>query len=119
MTESPPYPTLVVFPSECSSVPEDDYIEDLQERNFKEVDRIGERITRPVMTKYEKAKILGTRAAQISRNAPVFVKVGNLVDPLDIAELELREKKIPFVVRRFLPDGRFDDFKVSELRIDE
>ena len=39
-------------------------------------------------------------------NAPVMVELSGETDPLDIAMKELREKKIPFIVRRYLPDGR-------------
>ena len=63
------------------------------------------RSTTPYMTKYEKARILGTRALQISGNAPVLIDVEGMTDPLEIAQKELREKKIPLVVRRYLPDG--------------
>lgn len=63
------------------------------------------RTTTPYMTKYEKARVLGTRALQISNNAPVLVDVEGETDPLQIAIKELREKKIPLVVRRYLPDG--------------
>ncbi len=38
-------------------------------------------------------------------------------DPIKIAEKELEQKKIPFVIRRYLPDGAFEDWKVSELQI--
>lgn len=38
-------------------------------------------------------------------------------DPIMIAERELAEKKIPFVIRRFLPDGSYEDWKLSELEI--
>lgn len=40
-----------------------------------------------------------------SLNAPVLVDMEGETDPLQIAIKELREKKIPLVVRRFLPDG--------------
>ncbi|KAK0935532.1 subunit common to RNA polymerases I, II, and III [Friedmanniomyces endolithicus] len=63
------------------------------------------RTTTPYMTKYERARILGTRALQISMNAPVLVDVEGETDPLQIAIKELREKKVPLVVRRYLPDG--------------
>jgi DNA-directed RNA polymerases I, II, and III subunit RPABC2 len=63
------------------------------------------RTTTPYMTKYEKARVLGTRALQISMNAPVLVDLEGETDPLQIAIKELREKKIPLVVRRYLPDG--------------
>ncbi|CAK0783271.1 DNA-directed RNA polymerases II, IV and V subunit 6A [Coccomyxa viridis] len=73
------------------------------------------RITTRYMTKYERARILGTRALQISMNAPVMVELSGETDPLDIAMKELREKKIPFIVRRYLPDGSYEDWTVEEL----
>ena len=79
----------------------------------------SDRITTPFMTKYERARILGTRAMQISRNAPVFVELEpHETDPLLIAEKELREKKIPFIIRRYLPDGTYEDWPISDLIID-
>ncbi|KAL9070037.1 MAG: hypothetical protein Q9157_005954 [Trypethelium eluteriae] len=63
------------------------------------------RATTPYMTKYERARVLGTRALQISMNAPVLVDLEGETDPLQIAIKELREKKIPLIVRRYLPDG--------------
>lgn len=63
------------------------------------------RTTTPYMTKYERARVLGTRALQISMNAPVLVDLEGETDPLQIAMKELREKKIPLVIRRYLPDG--------------
>ena len=41
-------------------------------------------------------------------NAPVLVDLEGETDPLQIAIKELREKKIPLVVRRYLPDGKYD-----------
>lgn len=52
-----------------------------------------ERMTTPYMTKYEKARLLGTRALQISLNAPVMVDLDGETDPLQIAMKELREGK--------------------------
>ncbi|KAF2868045.1 RNA polymerase, subunit omega/K/RPB6 [Massariosphaeria phaeospora] len=73
------------------------------------------RSTTPYMTKYEKARVLGTRALQISCNAPVLIDVEGMTDPLQIALKELREKKIPLVVRRYLPDGWYEDWSCEEL----
>jgi DNA-directed RNA polymerases I, II, and III subunit RPABC2 len=64
-----------------------------------------QRQTTPFMTKYERARILGTRALQISMNAPPLVDLEGESDPLQIAMKELREKKIPLIVRRYMPDG--------------
>ena len=62
--------------------------------------------------------MIGTRALQISKNSPVLVDLGkDDYDPIMIAERELAEKKIPFVIRRFLPDGSYEDWKLSELEI--
>ena len=68
-----------------------------------------ERITSPFLTKYEKARIIGVRAVQISKNAPLYYSPGDNqnMDPLAIAEQELQDGKIPFIVRRYLPDGTF------------
>lgn len=73
------------------------------------------RTTTPYMTKYERARVLGTRALQISMNAPVLVDLEGETDPLQIAIKELREKKIPLVVRRYLPDGYYEDWTCEEL----
>lgn len=77
-----------------------------------------QRITTPFMTKYERARILGTRALQISMNAPVLVDIEGETDPLQIAMKELSAKKIPLIVRRYLPDGSYEDWSVEELIID-
>ncbi|KAK5989907.1 ABC23 [Cladobotryum mycophilum] len=74
-----------------------------------------QRLTTPYMTKYERARILGTRALQISMNAPVLVDLEGETDPLQIAIKELREKKIPLIVRRYLPDGYYEDWTCEEL----
>ena len=78
----------------------------------------SERITTRYLTKYERARVLGTRALQISMNAPVMVDLDGETDPLRIAEKELRERKIPIIVRRFLPDGSHEDWSIDELIVD-
>uniref|UniRef100_A0A1D1YLM3 DNA-directed RNA polymerases I, II, and III subunit RPABC2 n=1 Tax=Anthurium amnicola TaxID=1678845 RepID=A0A1D1YLM3_9ARAE len=77
------------------------------------------RKTSKYMTKYERARILGTRALQISMNAPVMVELEGETDPLEIAMKELRERKIPFTIRRYLPDGSFEDWGVDELIVED
>ena len=77
-----------------------------------------ERRTIPFLTKYEKARIIGKRAMQISKGSPPLVEVGNLENPIDIALKELKERKIPFIIRRPLPNGSYEDWRVDELRIE-
>ncbi|KAI1788806.1 subunit common to RNA polymerase I [Ganoderma leucocontextum] len=73
------------------------------------------RMTTPYLTKYERARVLGTRALQISMNAPVLVPLDGETDALQIAIKELSQRKIPLIIRRYLPDGSFEDWSVSEL----
>ena len=140
----------------------------------------SDRITTKYMTKYERARILGTRALQLrcvtsvvrvrvaytcvlvglgcpwgqrrvlglgplpasqpgshafavrlccfgccvcpdclsSMNAPPMVDVAGLTDPLQIAMKELRAGKVPLIVRRYLPDGSYEDWPLKDLIID-
>lgn len=72
--------------------------------------------TIPYLTKYEKARILGQRAKQINAGAYPLVKVPeNVIDGLIIAELELKQKSIPFIIRRPLPNGGSEYWKVKDL----
>ncbi|CAD7968244.1 unnamed protein product [Amoebophrya sp. A25] len=71
--------------------------------------------TSAYMTKYERARILGTRATQISLNAPILVPLEGETDALEIAEKELRMGKIPFIIQRKLPNGETEEWKVSDL----
>ncbi|KAJ5142629.1 RNA polymerase subunit omega/K/RPABC2 [Penicillium bovifimosum] len=74
-----------------------------------------QRTTTPYLTKYERARVLGTRALQISMNAPVLVDLEGETDPLQIALKELNQKKIPLIIRRYLPDGWYEDWTCEEL----
>jgi DNA-directed RNA polymerase I, II, and III subunit RPABC2 len=74
--------------------------------------------TIPFLTKYEKTRILGQRAKQIEMGAKPFINVDEkIVDSYIIAELELREKKIPFIIKRPLPSGGFEYWRVTDLEI--
>merc|ERR1711893_133659 len=75
------------------------------------------RMTTPYMTKYERARVLGTRALQIAMCAPVMVELEGETDPLEIAMKELKARKIPIIIRRYLPDGSFEDWGIDELII--
>ena len=109
---------ILIFQVDTNNESDEEYIEELEEVPYHRTHPHKARITKPFMTKYEKAKILGTRAMQISRNAPIFVELGpNDTDALSIAEKELYEKKLPFIVRRYLPDDQYEDWLASELEI--
>jgi DNA-directed RNA polymerase I, II, and III subunit RPABC2 len=74
--------------------------------------------TLPYLTKYEKARILGQRAKQIETGSKPFVKIPeNIIDSYVISELELREKKIPFIIKRPIPGGAFEYWNLRDLEI--
>jgi DNA-directed RNA polymerases I, II, and III subunit RPABC2 len=78
------------------------------------------RTTSATLSKFEKAKVLGLRMEQLSRGAAPLVELpdkANLTDR-EIAMLELRAQKIPFVIVRSLPDGTKEKRKLSELRVE-
>ncbi len=78
----------------------------------------SKRMTTRYLTKYERARVLGTRALQISMNAPVMVDIGTETDPLKIAQKELQDRKIPMIIRRYLPDNSYEDWSLDELLIE-
>lgn len=74
--------------------------------------------TVPILTKYEKARILGERAKQINSGAKPFVAVDEtVIDGYLIALKELEEKKIPFIIRRPLPNGASEYWKLKDLEM--
>lgn len=75
------------------------------------------RVTLPYLSKYEKTRILGTRALQLSLNAKPLIDVGEETDPIKIATMEFDARKIPIMLRRNLPDGSYEDWTLDELII--
>lgn len=76
-----------------------------------------DRITTKYLTKYEKTRLLGTRALQISMNAKSTLENINETDSLKIAEMELKEKKIPLMIQRYLPSGKVEYWRIEEMEI--
>ena len=74
--------------------------------------------TLPFLTKYEKTRILGQRAKQIECGATPFIKVPEgIIDAHIIAELELQQKRIPFIIRRPLPGGGSEYWNLKDLEV--
>jgi DNA-directed RNA polymerase I, II, and III subunit RPABC2 len=74
--------------------------------------------TLPFMTKYEKARILGERTVQINAGAKPLVKIEkDVVDGYLIALEELAQKKIPFIIKRPMPNGGCEYWRVKDLEI--
>ncbi len=77
------------------------------------------RRTLPILSKYEKAKIIGIRAQQISMGSYVYLDdIHGMSNPLDIAKEELRQKRTPLIVRRNVPGRKgasYEDWRIEEL----
>ena len=72
--------------------------------------------TYPFLTNFERTKIIGLRANQISRGSVPFISVPkHITDVRDIARLELEQKRLPYLVKRPLPDGTFEYWRLSDL----
>lgn len=72
----------------------------------------------PFITRYEKAKIIGERSKQLSAGALPFVEVEpNVIDEYLIATKEFTEKKIPFIIKRPMPNGGCEYWKMEDLEI--
>lgn len=98
---------------ECFYDIEQNEINNIQNNDVPKEDRI----TMPYLTKYERVRVLGTRAKQISLGAKILVKNIDLTTkkPLEIAKIELEHGVIPFKIRRPLPNGKIEEWKISEL----
>lgn len=72
----------------------------------------------PILSKYEKTQILGQRSVQIENGATPFIHVpDNIINSHIIAEMELAQKKIPFIIRRPMNDGTCEYWKISDLEV--
>jgi DNA-directed RNA polymerase I, II, and III subunit RPABC2 len=77
-----------------------------------------DRISKPILSKYEKVRLLGDRAKQLALGAKPMIRCDSM-DVKEIALLELHEKRIPFRIRRPMTDGSIEIWDLSELQIIE
>jgi len=58
------------------------------------------------LTRFEVARLVGARSLQISLGAPVLIEKGDVLNPIELAKSEFRNKIIPITIKRKLPSGR-------------
>jgi len=75
-----------------------------------------QRITKPILTKYERVRLLSDRTTQLIRGAKPMIKNTGGLTYKKIAELELENNVMPLKIRRPLPDGKFEIWYTKELR---
>jgi hypothetical protein len=72
----------------------------------------------PFLTQYEKTKVLGFRTNQLSQGARAFIAVpAHVTDLREIAKMELEARRLPFIIKRPMPDGSFEKWRLSDLLI--
>ncbi len=68
----------------------------------------------PTLTRFEKARIMGARALQLSLGAPPFIQIPKTARiSLDIAMEELEQRVIPITIRRVLPNGDYQNIPID------
>jgi len=68
----------------------------------------------PTLTRFERARIMGARALQLSLGAPTFISIPETArTSLDIAFEELDQRVIPIVIRRVLPNGDYQNIPID------
>ena len=73
----------------------------------------------PKLTRFEKARIVGARALQLSMGAPPLIKPPKgVIDPIDLAVVELKKGILPITIRRTLPDGTYQDIPLQWLFVE-
>jgi DNA-directed RNA polymerase I, II, and III subunit RPABC2 len=109
----------------------EEYHPELKSHNYEEINNLvkitrnenGEIVdplhqTVPFMTKYEKARVIGERSKQINAGAKPLIPVEpNMIDGYLIALKEFEEKKTPFIIKRPLPNGGCEYWKLSDLEV--
>jgi DNA-directed RNA polymerase I, II, and III subunit RPABC2 len=75
--------------------------------------------TRNILSKFEKVKLIGLRSEQLQRGAQPYVDVdtSSSFNPKNIALQELHEKKLPFMIKRQLPDGSTEYWRLDDMII--
>ena len=69
----------------------------------------------PTLTRFEKARIMGARALQLSLGAPVFITIPkNTTSSLEIAMEELNQRLLPIVIKRSLPNGDYQNIPIAK-----
>ncbi len=74
--------------------------------------------TYPFLTRYERTRIIGQRANELSLGARAYIQVPeHVTDVREIARLELEQKRLPYIVKRPLPNGQYEYWRLSDLMI--
>jgi len=97
-------------------IEEREVVEKIEEHDPIEIPCVNEKITigPPTLTRFEKARIMGARALQLSLGAPPFIPIPKTARiSLDISMEELEQRVIPITIRRELPNGDYQNIPID------
>jgi len=91
-------------------------IKDIEHKPVEITNKNGLIVTGPpTLTRFEKARIMGARALQLSLGAPIFIEIPkNATTSLEIAMEELKQRVIPIVIKRTLPNGDYQNIPIDQ-----
>ena len=90
----------------------------LDEKKDTNIVEPKDRITIPRLTKYERVRLLGDRAKQLSEGAKSLIKTDRKISAMETARLELDNGVIPLKIIRTRPDGKIEIWSINELDIE-
>ncbi len=108
---------LSVLDKECKIIEQREIIDIDPVHEPQEIEITGKgkiQIGPPTLTRFEKARIMGARALQLSLGAPPFIEIpATSKTSLDIALVELEQRVIPITIRRSLPNGDYQNIPIN------
>ena len=109
---------LDVLDKECETIRQREIIDVDKQHEAIELSSDGKILMGPpTLTRFEKARIMGARALQLSLGAPPFIDIPeNAITSLDISMIELQERVIPITIRRVLPNGDYQNIPLINFK---
>ena len=108
---------IAVIDKECEIIRNREIItKDSEHKPTEIIGKNGQIVTGPpTLTRFERARIMGARALQLSLGAPVFIEIPkNATSSLEIAMEELKQRVIPIVIKRTLPNGDYQHIPIDQ-----
>ena len=105
-----------VLEKKIKEIEEREVVEKIEEHDAVEIPCEKGKITigPPTLTRFEKARIMGARALQLSLGAPPFIPIPKTARiSLDISMEELDQRVIPITIRRVLPNGDYQNIPID------
>ena len=107
-----------VLDKECEAIRQREIIDVDKHHDAVEITADGKvMMGPPTLTRFEKARIMGARALQLSLGAPPFIDIPvNATTSLDISMKELEKRVIPITIRRVLPNGDYQNIPLFDFK---